>query len=259
MEYDMRIDKIKTISIFLILISLPLFTKCSSKNDSITDPYSNGNLAVINLTDFQQIIRGFGGVNMPGWIADMTPGQINKAFGTGDGQIGLSILRIRVPYDVSVFNLEVPTAQLAKSLGAIIIATPWSPPPSMKTNNNIVEGYLNSSSYSAYASYLKSFVDYMANNGASLYAVSIQNEPDVTVDYESCYWNASQMIKFIKNNSPSIGVKIIAPESYNFNHTYADSILNDDEAASKISIIGGHIYDTKISSYSAAAAKGKEL
>ena len=254
----MNIDRSKIFLSILTLACFSFLTGCSSKNDSVTDPYSNGDLAIINLTDTQQIIQGFGGVNMPGWIADMTPDQVNKAFGTDDGQIGLSILRIRMPYDATAFNLEVPTASLAKSLGAIIIASPWTPPPAMKTNNNIVGGYLNDNSYADYAAYLKSFSNYMSNNGAPLYAISIQNEPDVTVDYESCYYNSAQMVKFIKNNAPSIGTKIIAPESYNFDPSIADAILNDPDAASKISIIGGHIYGG-ISSYPLAAAKGKEL
>ena len=36
--------------------------------------------------------------------------------------------------------------------------------------------------------------------------------------------------------------KIIVPESFNFDHTISDAVLNDSIAASHISIIGGHIY-----------------
>ena len=137
-----------------------------SDNGAGPDPIPG--VATIDLNDTQQIIRGFGGVNMPGWIDDMTPDQVNKAFGADSGQIGMTILRIRVPFDSTKFNLEVPTAQLAKSLGAIIIASPWTPPALMKSNNNIVGGRLIDSSYPAYAAHLKSFDDYMSNNGVQL-------------------------------------------------------------------------------------------
>jgi glucuronoarabinoxylan endo-1,4-beta-xylanase len=239
-----------------ILVFAFIAINCS---DNGTEPEPIPNVAIINLNDTQQIIKGFGGVNMPGWIEDMTPDQVNKAFGADSGQIGMTILRIRVPFDSTKFNLEVPTAQLAKSLVAIIIASPWTPPAWMKSNNNIVGGRLNDISYPAYAAHLKSFADYMSNNNAPLYAISLQNEPDVRVDYESCDWNASEMVKFIRENAPSIGIKIIAPESYNFNHTISDAILNDPVAASHVSIIGGHIYGGGLAPYPLAINKGKEV
>jgi glucuronoarabinoxylan endo-1,4-beta-xylanase len=207
----------------------------------------------------KQMIRGFGGMNMPGWIPDMTSAQVNKAFGVNDGQIGMSILRVRVPFDSSKFYLEVPTAKHAASLGATIIASPWSPPAWMKSNNNIVGGILKESAYGAYANHLQSFANYLSGNGVTLQAVSIQNEPDVTVTYESCDWNASQMSKFLKENGQFIGPNIIAPESFHFNSTFADSLLNDPATAANISIIGGHIYGGGLAPYPLAAKKGKEL
>jgi glucuronoarabinoxylan endo-1,4-beta-xylanase len=220
------------------------------------------NAAIIYLNNVKQIIRGFGGVNMPGWtdVGDLTTDQVEKAFGTGEDQIGMTILRTRVPYDSTQFYLEVLTAKLAKSLGAIIMATPWSPPPSMKSNNDIVGGELNPDSYADFANYLRSFADYMSNNGASLYAVSVQNEPDVHVGYESCDWNAEQLLNFVKNNAPAVGTKIIAPESYKFDHALSDPILNDPVAAANVSIVGGHIYgDSALASYPLALSKSKEI
>jgi glucuronoarabinoxylan endo-1,4-beta-xylanase len=219
-------------------------------------------LAVVYLDSTHQIIRGFGGQNMPGWtdVGDLTPDQVQKAFGTEEGQIGMTILRIRVPYDSTQFNLEVSTAVLAKSLGAIIMATPWSPPPSLKSNDSIVGGKLNPGSYAAFANYLHSFADYMSENGAPLYAISVQNEPDVHVGYESCDWDATQMLNFVKNNAPAIGTRIIAPESYKFDHAVSDPILNDSVACANLSIVGGHLYsDNALQSYPLAISKGKEL
>jgi glucuronoarabinoxylan endo-1,4-beta-xylanase len=191
----------------------------------------------------------------------MTANQVQTAFGAGQGQLGFTILRLRVPYtdDVNDFSAQVPTAALAQSLGAIVFASPWTPPPALKTNNNIVAGSLIDSSYAAYAAHLKGFADYMANSGVPLYAVSLQNEPDATVTYESCSWNATQFLNFTKNNAAAIGTRVMMPESQNFVHGLSDSTLNDSSAASHVSIIGGHIYGGGLGPYPLAVSKGKEV
>ncbi|MFI5360240.1 MAG: carbohydrate-binding protein, partial [Halanaerobiales bacterium] len=50
----------------------------------------------VDLTDEKQLIRGFGGMNHPVWISDLTPAQRETAFGNGPGQLGFTILRIHV-------------------------------------------------------------------------------------------------------------------------------------------------------------------
>ena len=224
--------------------------------DSVVIPVST-----VYIDSVQQYIRGFGGANILNWRPAMTAAQIQTAFGASEGELGFSILRLRVPYNASTseFSANVPVAQMAQSLGAIVFASPWTPPPELKSSNNIVGGTLKDSSYAAYADHLKAFADYMSGNGAPLYAVSIQNEPDVTVTYESCDWSATQMLKFIKNNAPSIGTRIIAPESFHFNHALSDSTLNDSVAASHLAIVGGHIYGGGTAPYPLAVNQGKEL
>jgi glucuronoarabinoxylan endo-1,4-beta-xylanase len=232
-----------------------------SKEDTINGPSDNGEVGTVSvdLANTHQVIRGFGAANILPWRPDMTVDQINEAFGTGAGQLGFTILRLRIPPDTSQFALQIATAQLANALGVKIIASPWTPPSSLKTNSNIVGGELKTDSYAAYAAHLKAFVDYMSSNGAPLFAVSVQNEPDVTVTYESCHWNATQMLDFLKNNASSIGVNIIADEASNFSHTITDAILNDPVAASNLSIIGGHLYGGGLASYPIATSKGKEV
>lgn len=140
------------------------------------------------------------------------------------------------------------------------MATPWSPPASMKDNNSTIQGHLNTSDYGNYADNLVNFVNYCRNNGCSLYAVSVQNEPDITVTYESCIWSASQLETFCANNMGVFGsTKVIMPESYHFDHSMSDATLNDATAASHVDIIGGHIYGGGLASYSLATSKGKEL
>ncbi len=218
-------------------------------------------VAAVYTDSVQQLIRGFGAANILPWRPDMTADQVQKAFGASQGQLGFSILRLRIPYndDLGEFSAQVPTAKLAQSLGATIFASPWTPPPAMKSNNNIVGGVLNESSYAAYATHLKAFADYMASNGVPLYAVSLQNEPDANVTYESCSWSAGQFLKFMRNNAASIGTRVMMPESQNFVHALSDSTLNDSTAAANVSIIGGHIYGGGLGPYPLAVSKGKEV
>ncbi len=224
--------------------------------DSVAPP-----MEVVTLDSVQQVIRGFGAANILPWRPDMTAAQVQTAFGTGAGELGFTILRLRIPStdNVSDFSANLPTAQLARGLGAIVFASPWSPPPALKTNNNIVGGTLIDTSYASYAAHLKGFADYMASNGVPLYAVSLQNEPDANVTYESCDWSATQFLNFVKNNAPAVGTRIIMPESQNFQHALSDSTLNDSTAAAHVDIIGGHIYGGGLGPYPLAVSKGKDL
>jgi glucuronoarabinoxylan endo-1,4-beta-xylanase len=215
--------------------------------------------AIVYLDSTQQIIRGFGAANIAGSVNGVTPSQVPTAFGTGVGQLGLTIMRVPIPPDSTQFILDVPSAQTAESLGVTIIASPWTPPAWMKTNDNVVGGSLNLGAYPAYAAYLKAFVDTMSSNGVSLYAISVQNEPDASVTYWSCSWNATQLVDFMKNFAPTLGVPVFMPESESFNHQLSDPTLNDSVAASDVAFIAGHIYGVSPSSYPLALEKGKEL
>lgn len=194
--------------------------------------------ANIYIGSTDQTIRGFGGMNFPRWIADLTEAQANKAFGNGNGEIGLSILRISVSPNSSQWNMELPTAQRAASRGAIVFATPWSPPASMKTNGSTVQGQLRTDQYGAYANHLRDFTNYMSSNGVSLYAISVQNEPDWLPDYESCGWNGSQIRTFLDNNASVIPTRVMAPETVHYKADYMNAIAS----SSQVDILANHAY-----------------
>lgn len=214
---------------------------------------------VVNLDSVHQIIRGFGAANILQWRADMTDAEIETAFGTGEGQLGFTILRLRVQPNSNEWNINVPTAKKAYDMGVTIIASPWSPPASMKTNNNLVGGELREDAYDDYAAHLDAFADFMSNNGVPIYAISAQNEPDVTVTYESCDWNASQMLKFMRENASAIKTRVMAPESFQFRRVLSDPILDDSLATANLDILAGHIYGGGLARYPLAEEKGKEV
>jgi len=130
----------------------------------------------------------------------------------------------------------------------------------MKTNNNLIGGTIRADAFEAYARYLNDFARFMAENGAPLYAVSVQNEPDITVSYESCHWSAEQMRDFLANFGHLItNTRVMAPESFNFNQNFSNVILQDSRAAANLDIVAGHIYGGGLLDYPLARNMGKEL
>ena len=197
----------------------------------------------INPATTYQTVRGFGGFSGAGWAAELTAAQVDAAFGTGTGQIGLSIMRLRIDPDPSKWSTQLASAQLAKAKGAILFGTPWTPPANMKTNNSLVQGSLLPSRYGDYTTHLLNFASTMQAGGAALYAISIQNEPDFAPDYESCLWNSQQFIDYLSSQGSRFGTyKVIAGESATFYKPLTDPILNSATAAPQFDIVGGHLY-----------------
>ncbi len=205
----------------------------------------------IDLNTTHQTIRGFGGITFRRWDHGLqNNAQIDTAFGNGPEQIGFTILRIDVPPDNNYnapkgdynWNLSLSAAQRAKSHGAIVFASPWTPPPDMKTNGSTIWGQLRTDKYGAFADYLSDFANYYSSNGAALYAISVQNEPDylppAPYAYESCEYSATQMQTFLDSNAPVIPTRMIAPETSGFDSSYMNTVASSSEC----DIVACHIY-----------------
>ena len=217
--------------------------------------------ATVNFATTFQMIRGFGGAES--WMPQFPTAEVNALYGTGTNELGLSILRVRIDPSSTTgganWATELANAQEAAALGATIIATPWTPPAAWKSSNSTVEGVLNPSEYAAYANYLNLFTAYLANGGVSLYAISMQNEPDANVTYESCVWTGATMDTWVANNASVLTTRLMMPESESFTTGLSDPALNDPNAVNHIGIIAGHLYGTSPSFYTNAENKGKEV
>ncbi len=222
------------------------------------------NTAYVDFSKTEQVIRGFGGSTA--WMPALTASQADTLFGTESNELGLSILRVRIdPYTTANWVTELTNGQLASARGATVFATPWTPPANMKSNDNVNNGgSLNASSYADYATYLESYVTYFKKGGVDLYAISMQNEPEENVSYESCVWTPEQMETWVANNSSVITTKLMMPESAVFNTAYSDLALDDPKAEPHIAIIGEHLYMAGTAPgapfyYTNAESKGKEV
>lgn len=217
----------------------------------------------IDFNNKRQIIRGFGGIHIKAWTGrELTPDMMEKAFDNDPGEIGLTIFRTQISDNTANWADELPIAKYAISKGAIVFSSPWNPPSYMRvvkgTYNNETDYVLLEQYYPDYVNHLNNYISYMNNNGVSLYAISIQNEPDW---HGWTTWTAKQMLKFLKENAQNINCKVIAPESFNYNKIFIDSLINDNLANSRIDILGTHIYGTPKSGYyyNNAYQKNKEI
>lgn len=213
----------------------------------------NNSTCTINLTNLKQVIRGFGGSSA--WHGQLTNADCDKLFTT----LGLSILRVRIDPDNN-WSDEISNAQKAMARGAIVFGSPWSPPAYMKDNNNTVGGSLLPQYYGDYANWLNSFANTMNNNGVPLYAVSVQNEPNIDVTYESCSWTSAQMFNFMVNNAGAINTRVMMPETFNYLPSFADPILNDPSGAANTDICAYHWYGSnQYALWTNAFNKGKDV
>lgn len=222
---------------------------------------TDGDVNIVLDTEFQKI-TGFGGVTMIRFFSGstLTPGQVDIAFGRGDNQLGLSILRYPISDNQNEWDDELPAAQRAVELGAMVFATPWTPPANLKNNNSTVSGSLLPQNFGAYADHLLAFRDFMGENGVPINAISVQNEPDIQVDYDSCDWTAQQISDFLIQQGPRFGdTRVIAAESFNFNRNLTDPILNNAQAVQQFDIVAGHLYGRAPFDYALARQQGKEV
>ena len=115
-----------------------------------------------------------------------------------------------------------------------ILATPWSAPRWMKTNNSWVGGSLQTQYYAAYAKYFVKYFDAMAAQGISIWGITPQNEPENPNNEPSMLMNSTEQKNFINNQlGPQMaaagygGIKIIAFDHNCDNTAYPIDVLNN--------------------------------
>ncbi len=204
-------------------------------------PCRNGTICA-NTAVTRQEIRGFGGMNHPLWVGDLTEAERNTAFGNGPDQLGFSILRIFISDNPDDWNAELETARRARKLGAIVFASPWNPPESM---TEVVDGRkrLRHDRYDTWVTHLNDFFTFMADNGVDLYAQGIQNEPDWGYDWT--WWTPDEIHTFMVDHAGALLVpRVITPESFSYNKAFYDPLLEDAAALANFEVLGTHLYGT---------------
>ncbi|MFY7909135.1 MAG: hypothetical protein ACOVO2_06265 [Emticicia sp.] len=243
------------------LSNIIAFSGCKKNIDDVStvvekvEPFK----IIINPQTTYQTIAGFGGANRMWGTQSLKPAEATKAFGLNENELGLSIFRVRIASNKAEWPIIIEAVKEANKNGVVVLACPWSPPPALKSNKSDIKGNLLPENYKAFKDYINEFITFMATNGAKIDIVSIQNEPDIKVNYESCDWTAEEMIAFLNAPGQIIGAKLAAPESFNFNQNFTNALLLNESASKKIDILAGHIYGGGLAKFPLAEQQKKEI
>ncbi len=137
-----------------------------------------------------------------------------------------------------------------------ILASPWSAPVWMKTNNNVRGGKLKKEYYPVYAQYFLKYIGQMKKEGIVIDAITIQNEPMNGKNTPSMQMFPDEQLDFVKNYlGPAFKTAGAKTKVILFDHNcdsadYPISILNDPEAAKYADGSAFHLYNGKITAMS---------
>ncbi len=210
--------------------------------------------------------------------------MLEELFGTGDLSIRVSYLRISLgasDLSESVFTYnDLPSGQtdeslqqfslskdtlalipLLKEIRAInpsipIMASPWTAPVWMKSNQQSVGGYLLPQYYPVYAQYFVKYLQAMQAAGIPVQAVTPQNEPNHGGNNPSMVMTATQQADFIKNHlgpafqAAGLPVKIVIWDHNCDQPEFPLQILADPQAKSFVEGSAFHLYAGDISALS---------
>jgi len=231
--------------------------------------------AVINWTDVHQVIDGFGAADAQTGTSMSTANQ-QFFFGTGPGQLGLSLLRVGVtdgsgdPGNCASVSSNcageyVSDMQAVIVAGGRVYASPWTPPAIYKTNGQALctnnDGLITADS-AAYANWLANFVQSLQTEyGITLYAMSLQNEPNVCQDYDSAVWTAAEIDTFVNTylgptfTTDALPTLIFLPESGGYGAMSLGSACAGDASCNKyVGGINWHDYDASLRGTNTVAA-----
>lgn len=152
----------------------------------------------------------------------------------------------------------IPRLQEARQLNGDLklMATPWSAPAWMKTNQSLLGGSLMASLEESYAIYLAKFIKAYEAVGLPIDAITLQNEPLHTSNYPTMSMSATQQIRLIKNHvgprfaSEGITTKIVAYDHNWDNTAFPLQVLADADARQFIAGTAFHAYAGNVTAQS---------
>ena len=82
-----------------------------------------------------------------------------------------------------------------------LFMSPWSPPPWMKTNKEMIHGGKLIAKYrGVWAQYYCKFIKAYAKEGINFWGLTVQNEPEATQPFDSCLWTGEEERDFVRDH-----------------------------------------------------------
>ena len=131
------------------------------------------------------------------------------------------------------------------------MASPWSPPAWMKTNNEMNRGGKLLPEYrEAWAKYYTKFIRAYEKEGINIWGITVQNEPEAVQTWDSCIYTEHEERDFIRDYLGPImhaeGLKDVKILIWDHNRDVivrrAAGVLSDPEAAKYVWGTGFHWY-----------------
>jgi len=286
-------DKFVSTDVMFWLTKADSTVRFKRQNVALNFGISGTSAGTINVDSTQtyQTIDGFGFAMTGGsaYLINRLPAAdrsaiLKELFSTDSTFIGISYLRISIgssdlndhvfSYDdidpnftdtnLVHFDITPDTYDLIPVLQSVleinpnikILGSPWSAPKWMKTNKSSVGGSLKPEFYSAYAKYFVKYLQTMKDNGITLDAITVQNEPEYGGNNPSMVMSATEQATFIKHYlGPAFMSTGISTKIQIFDHNcdhpnYPISVLNDADARQYIDGSAFHLYGGVISALS---------
>ncbi|MCD8261816.1 MAG: hypothetical protein LUD15_10270, partial [Bacteroides sp.] len=218
--------------------------ECSKLTIEQITLYTTLSVTLYPTVKYQSVV-GFGGMYNPIiWLRNdlITDKELTKMY--SNEELGYNILRLMIYPQEADWVADVQGAKVAQQHGALIFASPWDCTDALAEEidiNGKKYKHLKKENYQAYADHLVKYINYMKSKGVNLYAISVQNEPDM----EFTYWYPQEVVDFVKIHGEQIretGVKLMAPEACGIQPEYTDPILNDPVAFERTDIVARHLY-----------------
>lgn len=136
-----------------------------------------------------------------------------------------------------------------------IMASPWSAPIWMKSNQSSIGGYLLTKYYNTYSNYFVKYINAMKERGINIESITIQNEPQHGGNNPSMLFSWQEEANFVKNflgpnfAKNNIKTKIIVWDHNCDNPDYPKNILNDPAANKYIDGTAFHLYAGDVSAF----------
>ncbi len=158
--------------------------------------------------------------------------------------------------DLAKFSLGPDRAEVIPVLKQIlainpaikILASPWSAPAWMKTNDRVKGGHLKAEYFGVYAAYFVKYIQQMKAEGIPIAAVTVQNEPLNPKNTPSMVMFADEEDTFIARHlGPAFQKAGITTRILLYDHnpdvlSYALSILGDPAASKYVDGTAFHLY-----------------